>query len=90
MAADPKSRILARRAKFMAAALTTLGASAEGCSSAQACLEPAIRYDTGTTDAADAEPQACLSAPPEDTGHRDTANPAIADDAARDGTAEGG
>jgi hypothetical protein len=60
---SPRDRILARRAKFVAAALASAGAI--GCSSTAAvCLEPAIdagsdgKPDTSTTDTA---PNPCLT-----------------------------
>ncbi len=75
---SPRDRILARRAKFVAAALA--GAGAIGCSStASVCLEPAFdggtdtsKPDGSTTDTGtDTGPTACLS-PELDTGPLDS------------------
>jgi hypothetical protein len=69
-----REKILARRAKFIAAAIASAGAI--GCSdgTAQVCLEPAIEGGTDTkTDAnADTRPMPCLD-PIVDTGVSDTA-----------------
>lgn len=62
---SPRDRILARRAKFVAAALAGVGVV--GCSSAQVCLEPSIsdagtdtsKPQTSTTDTG--TPNPCLS-----------------------------
>lgn len=72
---DPKSRILARRAKFMMAIAATAGTA---CSSgSQVCLSIAVRdtgTDAGTDSVADTgTPEPCLGTPYEDTG----ANPCL-------------
>jgi hypothetical protein len=63
-----RDKILARRARFMAAAMTGMGVI--GCASkSEACLSavydagPDALKDSTATDGADTEPQACLSAP---------------------------
>jgi len=66
MGDDVRKRILSRRAKLVAVAMTAaaLGASTEACSSA--CLSIAYTPDGGDAgdgDAGDAQPQVCLSAP---------------------------
>jgi len=79
-----REKILARRAKFIAAAIA--GAGAIGCSDdkAQVCLEPTIDASADTKDAA---PMPCLD-PAIDTGVEDT-GPApclkVAPDAGEDG-----
>jgi hypothetical protein len=65
---DPKSRILARRAKFMmatfAATLSTACSSTEATS--EPCLEPL--YDGGSDTADTGTPEPCLGTPYEDSG----------------------
>jgi len=62
---DAKKRILARRARFVAAAIAGMGINVAACSEAQACLEPAIPPgDSAASDSAldgsDTKPQPCL------------------------------
>jgi hypothetical protein len=64
--AETRARILARRAKLVAAALAASTAAAQcgGSTTPQACLS--IAADSGPSDAAgdaDGGPQVCLSAP---------------------------
>lgn len=89
MSGDPRRIILARRAKFVAAALAGMNAATcggESTSSPKPCLS--VAYDAS----ADAFPQPCLSAPPqvdsgEDSGESDAAEagPSDASDANGDG-----
>jgi hypothetical protein len=72
--AGAKATILARRARFVRAAVATMvaGGALGACGKAQPCLEPPPRFDAGDDatpepclsplppDAADAEPQPCL------------------------------
>ena len=65
---ETKRLILARRARFVAAAVAGIAAA---CGSADdskptPCLEPIIRPDASTDGATDAEPQPCLSPLPPD------------------------
>ena len=61
---DAKTKILARRARFVAIAVASAGIAA---TSAQACGGNVETKSPGTSqDAGDAEPQACLGAPPPD------------------------
>ena len=68
---ESKKRILARRARFVAAALASAGLGATGCggevAGPTACLDPIV--DTGSSEAGDTNPTVCLSAPA-DTGAR--------------------
>lgn len=66
---DAKSRILARRAKFVSAALTTVLAA---CGSST--TEEPKDTGTGTEVGADTGPVPCLDMPPPDTGVLDTAS----------------
>jgi hypothetical protein len=84
---SPRDGILARRARFVAAALGAIGTGVTACSCALVCLEPALS-DTGVadTDAGDTRDattdtgaQPCLTAdtPPDtnfDTAVSDTAD----------------
>jgi len=54
MSDEAKKRILARRAKFVAAAIAGMGVNAAACS--EPCLSPGVPPDTG----ADTAPQPCL------------------------------
>ena len=73
---DSKSRVFARRARFVAAALAATGCGVAGC---QPCLSVEPGPDTGTSetgvtgdgaldtlDGGDTGPSVCLSAPPPD------------------------
>lgn len=77
-----RERILARRAKFIAAAIASAGAI--GCSddtTAQVCLEPMFDggSDTGSADAnADTKPMPCLD-PVVDTGVMDATDSGVSD-----------
>ncbi len=78
---DPKKRILARRARFMTAAITTAGLTAssviglaqEGCGGDVEQTAPSGASDTGPNDGgtSDTGPSACLRVAP-DSGDRDT------------------
>jgi hypothetical protein len=84
---NPRDRILARRAKFMAAAIVGIaGCSSESTTttSPQACLKVAPDAALDAADAADTQPQVCLSPEPPDSA-LDTAITDTADDAATDG-----
>lgn len=86
---SPRDRILARRAKFMAAAIVGIaGCSSESTttSTPQACLKIAPDAALDAADAADTKPQVCLSPEPPDSS-ADTAIDAIDDaaDASEDG-----
>lgn len=73
---SPKDRILARRAKFVAAAIVGVA----GCGSeAQVCLTPLYDASTSDTrdgadtrDAADTNPMPCLAPQPEDSAVTDS------------------
>lgn len=76
---DPKSLILARRARFLAAAVAATAVGAAGACGGTAVDDPApclsIAADAGEGDAtdgatrdADAGPQVCLTRPIEDAG----------------------
>jgi hypothetical protein len=74
---SPRDRILARRAKFMAAAIVGIaGCSSESSTTSgpQACLKFAPDAAADARDAADTEPMSCLFAPLEDTGADDTSS----------------
>lgn len=62
MSDEARRLILARRARFVAAAMVAAGATAglDACSNAQPCLSLAPA-DTGPYEPPDAAPQACLS-----------------------------
>lgn len=64
---DAKSRILARRAKFVTAALTTVLAAC-GSSTTEEAKDTGIGTEVG----ADTGPVPCLDMPPPDTGSLDT------------------
>lgn len=92
MKGDAKKRILARRAKFVAAAVASMGAI--GCSSSdptpQADASPGTisQPDACLSDSRFGEPEVCLS-PPLDTGAADTAPMPCLDPAPEDtGTAD--
>jgi len=76
MSDDPKRIVLSRRARFVAAALASVGGVAlnEACSVAQVCLSQVSRDDGGPQPCLeppyerDAEPQPCLSPLPPDAG----------------------
>lgn len=63
---DHRRLILARRARFVAAALAGVAASTTGCGKAEPCLSQVVNPDSG-------EPQPCLSPPynPVDGGASD-------------------
>jgi len=62
-----KTKILARRARFLAAAIAGAGLNVAACSEAQACLSQTNLEDTrpeaDASDAADSEPVPCLGVP---------------------------
>ena len=53
---DNRRLILARRARFVAAALAGVAASTAGCGKAEPCLSQVVNPDSG-------EPQPCLTPP---------------------------
>ena len=73
---DARSWVLARRARFLVAAVA-VGAGV-GCGSAGPCLSPpAFVRDTaidGPVDTGDTGPSVCLSAPPPDASDADTSD----------------
>lgn len=80
---SPRDRILARRAKFMAAAMTSL----MGCSDDAKMADPepclSVAYDAGPDDTA--RPQPCLTdTGPSDTGAADTSTDSSVTDGDRD------
>ncbi|MBK7394746.1 MAG: hypothetical protein IPJ34_00200 [Myxococcales bacterium] len=68
---DAKSRILARRAKFVSAALTTVLAAC-GSSTTEEAKDTGTGSEVGTDGGADTGPVPCLDMPPPDTGTLDT------------------
>lgn len=81
---DPRSRILARRARFVAAALGAATLAACGSSTSE---EPGPK-DTGaadgSADGADTGPVPCLDMPPPDSGGDGSTGDGSTGDAARD------
>jgi hypothetical protein len=69
---NARDRILARRARFMAAAIVGIaGCSSSETGSPQVCLKTA---PDAAMDAGEAEPQPCLFAGPEDTSITDSSS----------------
>ncbi|MBL8720648.1 MAG: hypothetical protein JNL79_31975 [Myxococcales bacterium] len=68
---DAKNRILARRAKFVTAALTTVLAAC-GSSTTEEAKDTGTGSEVGTDGGADTGPVPCLDMPPPDTGTLDT------------------
>ena len=80
MSDDAKKLVLARRARFVAAAIAGIGVATAACDSAEpsVCLSPLAPKDAGVTDAdakSDADPQPCLSPLPPDAS--DVAEPQV-------------
>jgi hypothetical protein len=86
---SPRDRILARRAKFVAAAAaTTMGIACSATqNNAEACL--LVAADTGV-DARDSGPTVCLTMDPGDTEIPDTADTKVDDTSVTDSTADAG
>lgn len=63
---DAKRLILARRARFVAAALAGVAVACGGSAEPETCLSPVFTPTDGGKDAADAEPQPCLEPLPPD------------------------
>lgn len=66
---DVKKLILARRARFVLAAVAAAGVTASACGGSEATQSS----DAGADAAQDATPQPCLTAPQPDAGVRDGA-----------------
>jgi len=78
-----KRLILARRARFIAAALAGTAASTAACGKAEPCLSQIQNLpDTGSPD--EGVPAPCLTAPAKDAGHDADADADVTPDAESD------
>lgn len=81
MGDDARRLILARRARFVAAALASVAATAGVAAGTEACAGAVEQGDAG----GDAAPQPCLKRPPDDAGGpRACLNVALPEDAGGD------